>query len=75
MNIARSTVQGIYVEARRKLADALVNGKLLLIQGGQFRLCDGTGDGFGEGCGRGCRRRRRGEGGGGRGGRDRGRGW
>jgi predicted DNA-binding protein (UPF0251 family) len=56
MNVARSTVQGIYVEARRKLAESLVNGLVLLIEGGEYRLCDGEG----EGCGRGCRRRRRG---------------
>ena len=54
MNIARSTVQGIYVDARKKLAEALVNGKVLHIEGGDYRLCDG----LGEGCGRGCRRRR-----------------
>jgi predicted DNA-binding protein (UPF0251 family) len=56
MNIARSTVQGIYVEARRKLAESLVNGKVLLIEGGEYRLCEGTG----HGCGRGFHRRRRG---------------
>ena len=43
MTIARSTVQMIYNEARRKMADSLVNGKLLHIQGGTFRLCDGNG--------------------------------
>ena len=56
MNIARSTVQGIYMEARKKLAESLVNGKMLLIEGGEYRLCEDLGDG----CGRGCRRRGRG---------------
>ena len=41
MNVARTTVQGIYNEARKKLADSLVNGKILLIEGGEFRLCEG----------------------------------
>ena len=41
MNVARSTVQGIYFEARKKLADSLVNGKMLLIEGGEYRLCEG----------------------------------
>lgn len=54
MNVARSTVQGIYNEARKKLAKSLVKGKVLLIKGGEYRLCDG----FGNGCGRGCRRHR-----------------
>ncbi len=54
MNIARTTVQGIYNEARRKLAEALVNGKVLVIGGGDYRLCDGAGVGCGKG---GCRRR------------------
>jgi predicted DNA-binding protein (UPF0251 family) len=56
MNIARSTVQGIYIEARKKLANSLVNGKVLLIEGGEYRLCEGLGNG----CGRGCHRHRRG---------------
>ena len=58
MNIARSTVQGIYIEARKKLAQSLVNGKILLIEGGEYRLCEGLGNG----CGRGCHRQRRGMG-------------
>jgi predicted DNA-binding protein (UPF0251 family) len=45
MNIARSTVQGIYENARRKLAESLVNGKVLWIEGGEYRLCDGKGEG------------------------------
>jgi predicted DNA-binding protein (UPF0251 family) len=52
MNIARSTVQLIYTEARKKLAESLVNGKALLIKGGEYRLCEGKGNG----CGRGCHR-------------------
>ncbi len=34
MNIARTTVTAIYDSARKKVADALVNGKRLLISGG-----------------------------------------
>lgn len=56
MNIGRTTVQGIYIEARKKIAESLVNGKVLIIEGGEYRLCDGLGNG----CGRGCHRHRRG---------------
>ena len=55
MNIARTTVQGIYNEARKKLAQSLVNGKVLFIEGGEYRLCDGRGKGKGC-CGPGCQR-------------------
>lgn len=41
MNIARSTVQNTYSEARKKTAEALVKGALLLIEGGEYRLCEG----------------------------------
>jgi predicted DNA-binding protein (UPF0251 family) len=50
MNIARTTVQGIYVKARQKLADSLVNGKLLIIEGGEYRLCDDQDSACGPGC-------------------------
>lgn len=55
MNVARTTVQGIYNEARTKLAQSLVNGKVLLIEGGEYKLCDGEGNA----CkGGGCRKHR-----------------
>jgi predicted DNA-binding protein (UPF0251 family) len=56
MNVARSTVQGIYIGARKKLAESLVFGKVLFIEGGEYRLCEELGNG----CGRGCHRHRRG---------------
>ena len=41
MEISRSTVTEIYESARTKIADALVNGKELCIEGGNYRVCDG----------------------------------
>ena len=55
MTIARTTVQGIYNEARKKLAESLVEGKVLRIEGGEYRLCDGLGKDCGSGS---CWRRR-----------------
>ena len=43
MEVARTTVTGIYLSARRKLAQALVERKALAVEGGHYRLCDGTG--------------------------------
>ena len=57
MQVARTTVQLIYNSARKKLADALVDGLSIRIEGGDFQLCDGNEDYCG--CG-GCRRHRRG---------------
>ncbi len=55
MKIARTTVQQIYNDARKKLSVSLVEGKPLLINGGEFQLCDGNEPYCG--CG-GCRRHR-----------------
>lgn len=55
MNIARTTVQRIYNDARKKLAESLVNGKVLRIEGGDYKLCDGLEKSCG--CG-GCLRHR-----------------
>lgn len=55
MNIARTTVQFMYNEARRKVAESLVNGKVLRIEGGIYRLCDGAEKTCGLGV---CRRNR-----------------
>jgi len=57
MGVARSTVQGIYLSARRKLALLLVESKRLLIQGGKYRLCNGRGKLCGK---KACCRRRQG---------------
>ena len=57
MNVARTTVQKIYNDARRKLGLALVEGRTLRIEGGEYRLCEGEEPVVH--CGR-CHRRRHG---------------
>lgn len=52
MNVARTTIQGIYSEARKKLATSLVSGRMLLIEGGDYRLCDDPGPAPNGGFGR-----------------------
>lgn len=50
MNISRGTFQRIIKTARQKVADALINGKMIHIEGGHYEFVDG-GSGM-------CRRRR-----------------
>lgn len=53
MDISRTTVTEIYETAREKIADCIVNGKLMEISGGSYRLCDGSAIHF---CRKKCRR-------------------
>ena len=53
MGVARTTVQAVYNKARRKLAQMLVDGRRLEIQGGDYELCPHSGSCCGQDCGRG----------------------
>jgi len=46
MHTSRPTVQRIYTAARQKIADAMVNGKILKIEGGNYKICDVSTDKF-----------------------------
>ncbi len=39
MGVSRTTIQGIYLSARQKIADAIINGKKLAIHGGDYEFC------------------------------------
>ena len=43
INVARTTVTGIYDSARHKLANALIHGKRLVIEGGHIQVCERSG--------------------------------
>lgn len=38
MDVARTTVQSVYAQARKKLGDCIVNGKALQIEGGRCQI-------------------------------------
>ena len=40
MGVARSTVQRMYTVAKQKIADSIVNGKVIKIEGGDYILCE-----------------------------------
>lgn len=42
MDVSRTTITEIYESARHKVSDCIVNGKRLRIEGGNYRICDGT---------------------------------
>ena len=41
MAVSRTTVTEIYETARYKIADSIINGKVLCIEGGNYRVCEG----------------------------------
>ncbi|SHJ28839.1 DUF134 domain-containing protein [Parasporobacterium paucivorans] len=55
MQVARTTVQNIYKDARSKVAESLVNGNLLKIEGGDYKLYN---ESERKHCCGGCRRNR-----------------
>lgn len=51
MGISQPTFQRLYDSARKNIADAIVNGKAIRIEGGHYRMM-GRGRGMGRGFGR-----------------------
>lgn len=55
MDVARTTAQAIYASARKKLAECLVGSCELVIEGGEYHLCEHLDGGCSCGC---CRKHR-----------------
>ena len=53
MGISQSTLSRLLKTARKKLANAIINGKAIKIQGGDFKMEFPRGRGLGRGAGRG----------------------
>lgn len=53
MGVSRVTVTDIYEKARFKIADSIVNGKILCITGGNYRICEGS---VNKCCGKRCKK-------------------
>lgn len=58
MHVSRTTIQEIYDKARAKLADALVNTKKLIIDGGNYISCERYSLKCGNGCKDSCHKHR-----------------
>jgi len=54
MKISQSTLSRLLRDGRKKLADAIVSGQAIKIQGGNFKMVQPTGRGLGLGRGRGA---------------------
>jgi len=52
MNVSQPTFHRLLLSARKKISDAIVNGKAIRIQGGTYKMV-GAGRGLGRGAGRG----------------------
>ena len=51
MQVSRTTATEIYASARGKVAEAIVGGRALVIEGGRVRLCENAGRCGHGGCG------------------------
>ncbi|MBW3014307.1 DUF134 domain-containing protein [Candidatus Woesearchaeota archaeon] len=58
MKISQPTFHRLILSARKKIADAIVNGKAIKIEGGHYQMSSRPGSGMGRGMGRGRRQGR-----------------